>query len=109
MQRGKLLKQQFTEGILFLHAFPKYLLLTAILPEVVKDKVDLKLTIPFFQNLCHSVDTLSNEDKNPFHSFIWRLDSTENDSLQNILGGSLNKSKETTTSFGDCVYFGQLV
>lgn len=62
MQRGRLLKQQFAEGILFLHAFLKYLLMTAIEPEVVKDRVDLDLMMLFFQNLLHSFYTWSNED-----------------------------------------------
>lgn len=60
----------------------------------------------FFQNLLHSVYTRSNEDKGPFHSFLQKLNSTENESLLNILGGSLNKGKETKTA---AFYFGQLV
>lgn len=79
-----------------MHAFLRYLLLTAIQPAV-KYKVDLDLMILFLQNLLHSVYTQSNEDKNPFHSFLQKLDSTENESLQNILGGCLNKGKETKT------------
>lgn len=51
----------------------------------------------FFQNLLHSVYTQSNEDKNPFHSFLQKLNSTANESLQNIVEGSLNKGKETET------------
>lgn len=91
-------------------AFLKYFLLTAIQPEVVKDKVDLGLLILFFQNLLHSVYSQSDKGENPFHSFLQKLNSTENESLQNILGGPLNKDKETQDCrFGASVYFGQLV
>lgn len=73
MQRGRLLKQRFTEGFLCWHVFLKYLLLTAIRPEVVKDKVDLDLVILFFQNLLYSLYSQSNEDKTPFRSFLQKL------------------------------------
>lgn len=35
--------------------------------------------------------------KNPFHNFLQKLNSTANESLQNIVEGSLNKGKETKT------------
>lgn len=61
------------EGILFLPAFSKYFLLTAIQPEAVKGRVELGVMMLVFQNLSHSAYTLSNEDENPLHSFIQKV------------------------------------
>lgn len=62
------------------------MLLIAVQPQAVKDEVYLDLVVLFFQSLLHSVDTQSDEDKNPFHIFLQKLNSAENESLQSILG-----------------------
>lgn len=69
----------------------------------------LDLMVLFFQSILHSVDTQSNKDKNPFHIFLQKLNSAENDSLQSILGGSLvSLPLFKDRSLGDSVSFRQL-
>lgn len=110
MQGGGCLRHSSLKGSV-LQDFLKYLLLIlAVQPEVVKDKLYLDLVVLFFQSLLHSVDTQSNEDKNTFHIFLQKSNSAANESLQSILRGSLlSLPLFKDCSLGGSVSFCQLV